>query len=121
MKVDAAALHSPGTDYKIEQIEGIGITLLNIPNIRRIRFATKGIAIMPQKVVSHHEWVDAVTRVVEYGRKRHKEVVIHTHFNHPSEITWISQRAMNVLHERGIFVRNQAVLLRGVNDSVETM
>jgi lysine 2,3-aminomutase len=71
-------------------------------------------------VITHSDWTDAVTRVVEFARSKHKDVVIHTHFNHPAEITWISQRALAILHERGITVRNQAVLLRGVNDSVET-
>jgi lysine 2,3-aminomutase len=28
--------------------------------------------------------------VVERGRKLHKEVVLHTHFNHPNEITGIT-------------------------------
>src|SRR5262249_27340020 len=101
--------------------EAIGLTLLDIPNIRRIRFATKGLAIMPQKVLTHKEWLDAITKVVERGRKMHKEVVIHTHFNHPEEVTWISQKATDLLYERGITVRNQSVLLRGVNDSVDTM
>jgi lysine 2,3-aminomutase len=114
---------SGGDSYNLrpDQIEAIGLTLLGIPNIRRIRFATKGLAVMPQKVLTHTEWVDAVTRVVEHGRKMHKEVVIHTHFNHPSEITWISQKATGLLYERGITVRNQSVLLRGVNDNVDTM
>src|SRR5690606_38529223 len=48
-------------------------------------------------------------------------VVVHTHFGHPHEVTWISQQAMQALHQRGIKVRNQAVMLRGVNDNVETM
>jgi lysine 2,3-aminomutase len=104
-----------------DQLEAIGMTLLGIPNIRRIRFATKGIAVMPQKILTHHEWVAALTSVAQRGRQLHKEVVVHTHFGHPNEITWISQQAMNLLHERGIKVRNQAVMLRGVNDSVETM
>lgn len=108
-------------NLKPDQIEAIGYTLLGIPNIRRIRFATKGVAIMPQKVLTHSDWVDALTRVVDEGRRRHKEVAIHTHFNHPSEATWISQEAVGALHKRGITVRNQAVLLRGVNDSVQTM
>src|SRR4029077_15773913 len=51
----------------------------------------------------------------------HKEVVLHTHFNHPNEITGITEAAMNVLHERGIFVRNQSVLQRRVNDAPEVM
>jgi lysine 2,3-aminomutase len=114
---------SGGDSYNLrpDQLEAIGLTLLGIPHIRRIRFATKGLAVLPQKVLTHTEWVDAVTRVVERGRKMHKEVVIHTHFNHPAEITWISQKATGLLYERGITVRNQTVLLRGVNDDVETM
>jgi len=62
-----------------------------------------------------------VTAVVDQGRRLHKEVVVHTHFNHPNEITGITEDAMNRLFERGITVRNQAVLQRGVNDGVETM
>ena len=54
--------------------------------------------------------------MVERGRKLHKEVVLHTHFNHPNEITGITEDAMNKLFERGITVRNQSVLQRGVND-----
>ena len=38
-----------------------------------------------------------------------------------AEITGITEDAMNKLFERGITVRNQAVLQRGVNDTVDTM
>ena len=55
------------------------------------------------------------------GRKLQKEVCVHTHFNHPNEITGISEDAMAVLFERGITVRNQSVLQRGVNESATTM
>src|SRR5262249_12517190 len=40
---------------------------------------------------------------------------------HPNEITGITEDAMNKLMERGITVRNQSVLQRGVNDAPETM
>src|SRR5678816_2110913 len=90
-------------------------------NIRRIRLATKGPAVMPQKILTDHEWIDAVTRVVDLGRKLHKEVVLHTHFNHPNEITGITRDAMLKLFERGITVRNQGVLHRRVDDATETM
>ena len=114
---------SGGDAYNLraEQVEAIGTALLNMDNIRRIRLATKGPAVMPQKILTDHEWIDAVTRVVELGRKKHKDVVMHTHFNHPNEITGITRDALNKLFERGILVRNQAVLQRGVNDSPETM
>jgi lysine 2,3-aminomutase len=114
---------SGGDAYNLraQQLRDIGETLLKLPNIRRLRYATKGPAVMPQKILTDTAWLDALTHVVELGRKLHKEVVLHTHFNHPNEITGITQDAMNVLHERGIFVRNQSVLQRRVNDDADTM
>lgn len=114
---------SGGDSYQLKarQITQIGEALLAMPNIRRIRFATKGPAVMPMKLLTDTEWVDALTNVVTEGRKRHKEVVLHTHFNHPREITAITKRALDGLFARGIIVRNQAVLQRGVNDSIATM
>jgi lysine 2,3-aminomutase len=86
-----------------------------------MRYATKGLAVMPQKILTDDAWTDALTRVVELGRTLHKEVVIHTHFNHPAEMTEITRAATDKLFERGITVRNQTVLQRGVNDSLDTM
>lgn len=108
-------------NLKAEHIEYIGNRLLNIDHVRRMRYATKAPAIMPQKIATDVDWVDALARVVETGRKMHKEVVLHTHFNHPREITDISRRGLDGLMERGIWVRNQTVLQRGVNDDVDTM
>ena len=114
---------SGGDAYRLKanQIREIGNRLLDIPHIRRFRFATKGLAIMPMKVLTDEDWLDAVTEVVERGRKMGKEVALHTHFNHPNEVTGISQDAMQVLFERGITVRNQTVFQRGVNDHPDTM
>lgn len=53
--------------------------------------------------------------------KRFHPLYINTHFNHPSEITPSSARACSLLADAGIPLGNQTVLLRGVNDSVETM
>ncbi len=114
---------SGGDAYQLraQQLEEIGNALLDMPNVRRMRFASKGPAVMPMKLITDDAWFDALTRIVERGRKLHKEVVLHTHFNHPKEITEITKRAMDRLMERGITVRNQTVLQRGVNDSPETM
>ncbi|HEY8313198.1 MAG TPA: KamA family radical SAM protein [Candidatus Baltobacteraceae bacterium] len=114
---------SGGDAYQLppKNIELIGNALLDIPHVRRMRFATKGPAVMPMKILTHPEWVDALTAVVERGRKMGKEVVLHTHFNSANEITWITQKAMHALFERGIFVRNQSVLIRGVNDTEARM
>ena len=114
---------SGGDVYNLRpaQIRHIGETLLAFDNIRRIRYATKGPAVMPQKILTDHDWMRELTAVVELGRKRHKEVVVHTHFNHPNEITQITKEAMDALFERGVTVRNQAVLQRGVNDTLASM
>jgi lysine 2,3-aminomutase len=114
---------SGGDTYnlKAEHIQMIGERLLRMPNIRRIRYATKGLAVLPQKILTDHAWVDALTRVVELGRKLHKDVVVHTHFNNPNEITGVTQKAMDRLTERGITVRCQTVLQHGVNDNPATM
>jgi lysine 2,3-aminomutase len=109
------------SQLRAEQVTFLGEAFLAIPHVRRIRFATKGLAVMPQKFLTDTAWTDAVTAIVEKGRKSHVDVMIHTHFNHPNEITSITQAAANKLHERGIFVRNQTVIMRGVNDSPAIM
>jgi len=114
---------SGGDAYNLraQQLTDIGEALLAMPNVRRMRFATKGPAVMPQKILTDSAWTDALTRIVEKGRALHKEVVLHTHFNHPREITSITEAAMNKLFERGVTVRNQSVLQRRVNDTPEVM
>ena len=114
---------SGGDAYNLRaaQLTEIADALLRLPNIRRLRFATKGPAVMPQKILSDIPWRDALCAAVERGRALGKEVVLHTHFNHPSEITGITEDAMSALFSRGVTVRNQTVLQRGVNDTVATM
>jgi lysine 2,3-aminomutase len=114
---------SGGDSYSLreDQVRLIGNTLLDIPHIRRMRFATKGLAVMPMKILTDEAWTNALCDVARRGRKLHKEVCVHTHFNHPREITAITRRATNRLFEEGVTVRNQAVLLRGVNDDGDTM
>ena len=99
------------------QIRHIGKTLLEIPTVRRIRFATKGVAIMPMKFTSDTEWMDALSGVCQLGRARMKEVALHPHFNTDREITAWTAEAMRALSSTGVRVRNQSVLISGVNDS----
>jgi lysine 2,3-aminomutase len=108
-------------NLRADWVREIGTRLLKMPNIRRIRFASKGLAVMPQKVLTDDEWFRAVVDVHKLGRELGKEVCFHTHFNHAKEITSISQKAINRLFSEGIIVRNQSVLIRGVNDTNESM
>jgi lysine 2,3-aminomutase len=114
---------SGGDTYQMapKNITLIGEALLAIPHVRRMRFATKGPAVMPMKILTDTAWTDALCGVVDHGRALGKDVVLHTHFNSPNEISWITQQAMDLLFRRGVTVRNQTVLIRGVNDDVATM
>lgn len=114
---------SGGDAYQLpaKSLKKIGDALLDMPNVRRIRFASKGPAVMPMKIMSDTALTDALISVVERGRALGKDVMLHTHFNHPNEITWITQVALQKLFERGVMVRNQTVLIRGVNDDKHVM
>ncbi|MGB0452130.1 MAG: KamA family radical SAM protein [Bacteriovoracaceae bacterium] len=114
---------SGGDSYMLnaKQIRYIGENLLKIPHIRRIRLATKGIAIFPMKILTDDDWFQAVVDIHKLGRAFGKQVVIHTHFSSPKEITKWSLMAMERLFSAGILVRNQAVLQEGVNNHVDEM
>jgi lysine 2,3-aminomutase len=45
---------------------------------------------------------------------------VNTHFNHPNEVTPEAAKACDRLLRAGLPVNNQTVLLRGINDNVET-
>lgn len=106
---------------KPAMIKKIGLALLDIEHIRRIRFATKALSVQPMKFISDEKWFRTIVEVANYGRALFKNVFIHSHFNHPREVTPIVEMAMRRLHSEGIYVRNQTVLLRGVNDNPKTL
>jgi lysine 2,3-aminomutase len=114
---------SGGDAYMLvaDRLREIGEILLDIPHVRRLRYASKGPAVMPMKILSDESWTNALVDIVDLGRKKGKEVVLHTHFNSHNEITEITKEAMLHLFKKGVTVRNQSVLIRGVNDSVESM
>ena len=90
---------SGGDTYNLrpEHIRLIGNTLLDIDHVRRMRFASKGPAVLPQKILTDDAWRDALVDVVSRGRSMHKEVVLHTHFNHPNEMTGVTSFQISVL------------------------
>jgi lysine 2,3-aminomutase len=95
---------------------------LSIPHIRRIRLASKGLCVSPARTLDpHDDWTNALIEVAKLGRSMGKHVALHTHFNHANEITWVTREAMQVFNREGVTVRNQSVLLRGVNDTVQSM
>ena len=106
---------------KAANITELGAALLDIPHVRRMRLATKALAVQPMKFITDEEWTGAVLGLINRGRDLFKDVCVHTHFNHPSEVTPQVEKAMRRLHSAGAVVRNQTVLLRGVNDDSTTL
>ncbi|KAK9413282.1 putative L-lysine 2,3-aminomutase [Seiridium unicorne] len=115
---------SGGDTYLLDgpQIRHIGERLLRIPHIRRFRFASKGLSVSPSRLLDpDDDWVDTITELKHRARKLGKHVCIHTHFNSVNEISWVTRRGAQRLYEAGVTVRNQSVLLNGVNNSPEAM
>ena len=90
--------------------------LTAIEHLDFIRFGSRTPVTMPDRIYADQEFLDLFAR---YARKKALWVV--TQFNHPRELTDQSKKAVRALIERGVLVRNQTVLLRGVNDSGETL
>jgi lysine 2,3-aminomutase len=108
-------------NLRADQLEFIGRSLLGIPHIRRIRLSTKGLSVMPMKILSDAAWLKVLLNLVESGRRLHKQVAVHTHISHPREVTNVTRLAMDRLFENGVTVRNQCVLLRGVNNDADIL
>jgi lysine 2,3-aminomutase len=53
--------------------------------------------------------------------EKYHPIWLNTHFNHPKEVTEESARAVDLLLRHGIPVQNQSVLLKGINDDLDTM
>jgi len=53
--------------------------------------------------------------------KKHGPIWLNSHFNHPSELTDDVAEAIDKLLSAGVPVGNQTVLLRGINNTVDTM
>jgi lysine 2,3-aminomutase len=51
---------------------------------------------------------------------KYSPIWLNTHFNHPREITPEAAKACDRLLHAGVPVNNQSVLLKGINDTVET-
>ncbi len=99
----------------ITQLEPFVGALLDIPNIRDIRLASKGLMGIPQHFLQD-EVLQGLERLAKKAFERGVDLALHTHVNHAQQVTPLVGRAVKQLLEMGFRdVRNQGVLLRGVN------
>ena len=94
-----------------ERLEYIISRVRQIPHVEIIRLGSRTPVVCPQRITD-----DLVNML-----KKYHPVWLNTHFNHPQEVTKEAAEACAKLANAGIPLGNQTVLLRGVNDCVNTM
>jgi lysine 2,3-aminomutase len=105
----------------ISHLEWFVGELLDIENIRDIRLATKGLMGLPQHFLQD-EVLAGMERIATKALDRDVDVAIHIHVNHANSLTPLVAEAVKKLHRMGFRdIRNQGVLMRGVNDSQQAL
>ncbi len=101
----------------IAQLEAFVSALMDIPNIRDIRLASKGLMGIPQHFLQDSV-LKAFDRLSKKAFERNVDLALHTHVNNANQVTPLLGRAAKKILELGFRdVRNQGVLLRGVNST----
>jgi len=85
--------------------------LRNIPHVEIVRIGTKVPVVLPQRITP------ALTNVL----KKYHPLFLSLHFTHPDELTPETGEACRRLADAGIPLGSQTVLLKGVNDNLQTM
>jgi lysine 2,3-aminomutase len=95
--------------------------LLEIDTIKDIRLASKALMGLPQHWLAP-DVVEGVARVSATARARGVGLAIHTHVNNAQSVTPLVADAARAMLEAGVRdVRNQGVLMRGVNATSEDL
>ena len=97
------------SDRRLAELAG---QLAAIPHLRRLRVHTRMPVVLPERVDD---------RLIDWLAGTRLQPVMVIHSNHPREISPEVEAALLRLHEAGVTLLNQSVLLRGVNDQVETL
>ena len=96
-------------DHKLSELTD---AMRDIPHVRRLRIHTRLPVVLPERV-------DA--GLLAWLRGLPWPVAMVVHANHANEFDGFVDAAMAALRDAGTTLLNQAVLLRGVNDSVEVL
>ena len=93
-----------------EKLKKIIDPINDIPHIKTIRFHTRTLVVIPDRIRSG---------LVDYLKSIRLNIVIVFHINHPNEV---GSKFINFIKELEDFrLLNQSVLLKGVNDNSETL
>lgn len=92
-------------------IEYLLSSLRAIPHVEIIRIGTKVPVVLPQRI----------TKTLVNMLKKYHPLFMSIHFSHPDELTPEVIEACGRLADAGIPLGSQTVLLKGVNDDLDTM
>lgn len=94
-----------------DALEWLLSRLCRISHLDIVRIGTKVPVVLPQRITSK------LARML----KRYHPLWINIHFMHPEEVTPETSTACTRLADAGIPLGSQTVLLKGINDDVDTM
>jgi lysine 2,3-aminomutase len=105
----------------ITLLERFVTDLLEIEHIRSIRLASTTLVSLPQYFLASPVSL-ALERLAVTARSRQVDLALHTQANHVNQLTeLVAQATMRILEIGFRDVRNQGVLLRGVNATPEAL
>ncbi|NKC00246.1 MAG: EF-P beta-lysylation protein EpmB [Pseudomonadales bacterium] len=82
----------------------------SFPHLRRLRIHTRLPIVLPQRITA---------QLLDLLGSCRADIVVVVHSNHAQELDDVTQRAFAALRQTGLWLLNQSVLLRGVNDTIE--
>ncbi|MES1946364.1 hypothetical protein C84B14_03421 [Salinisphaera sp. C84B14] len=94
------------------RLEALGESLDAIEHVSRIRIHTRTAVVLPERI-------DA--GLIDWVARRRQQCVIVIHANHAQELDDDVAARLAALREAGATLLNQAVLLKNVNDDVDTL
>lgn len=103
------------------RLEAFVAALLDLESVRDIRLATKALMGLPQHWLGDDVRA-GMARLSATARRRGVGLAVHTHVNAAQSVTPLVAAAARAMLEAGVRdVRNQGVLLRGVNDDPQSL
>lgn len=101
---DALLLSNETLDWLLKELH-------SIPHVEIKRIGTRAPVTLPMRITN-----ELLSILAKYS-----PIYINTQFNHPKEVTEDAKRAVDKLIKAGVVLGNQAVLLKGINNTPNIM
>jgi len=99
------------------QLESVLRQLREIEHVNIIRIGSKMLAYNPYRILNDPDLLSTLSR---YSMPE-KRIYLMAHFNHARELTYVSREAAEALRKAGVMVVSQTPILKGINDTPETL